>query len=217
MTTYSTSIQLKTAMRSSGISYILGEGVSSREQNQQRIESLDREELVKRCAAKDALAQKELYDRYAAKLFPICMRYAGNKMDAEDVLQEAFIKIFAHISKLKSPEALEGWMKRIIVNTSLKLISKRKRAKDSADLDDVIEYSKEVGPISEMSEQEILNLVSNLPSGYRTVFNLYAIEGFKHKEIAEILQIEESTSRTQLLKARKLLMKKLSGWSRLLT
>jgi len=135
-------------------------------------------------------------------------------MDAEDILQEGFIKIFDHLGDLKTDAALVGWMKRIMVNTALKLLSKRKRRGETDELDNLQEPSQEVGPISEMSEQEILRQVAELPDGYRTVFNLYAIEGYKHKEIAEMLGIEESTSRTQLLKARKILMKKLSGHRR---
>jgi len=179
-------------------------------------ETLDRNELIAACIKKKPSAQKVLYDRYVPSLYPVCYRYAGNKMDAEDILQEGFIKIYAHIGKLQEPKALEGWMKRIMVNTALKLLAKRKRLAENAELDDLRDLGYDPSVIHSMTEKEILRTIATLPDGYRAVFNMYAIEGYKHKEIAEMLQIEESTSRTQLLKARKLLMKKLGKWRSLL-
>ncbi len=159
----------------------------------------------------DPLAQKQLYDQYAPKLFGIALRYAGSKEEAEDILQDAFVKIFRYIKSFENRGSFEGWLRKIVVNTAIGNYRRELRHKYQDDFDDIREsdilnYS-EHDP--DFTMDEILKAVQSLPKGYRTVFNLYAIEGYKHKEIAKILGIDESTSKSQYHRARKLLQKKL--------
>ncbi|MCV9386146.1 RNA polymerase sigma factor [Reichenbachiella ulvae] len=170
---------------------------------------LEEGELVKRCQAQDAEAQRELYERYADKLYRIGFRYLSEETAAEDAVTEGFLKIFAKIPQFefRGKGSLEGWLKRIIVNESLMLLRKRKQKlvdiEHSAEKDNG--YSIDQGLI----EEDIIAEVRKLPKGYRTVFNLYAIEGYTHREIGEKLGISENTSKSQLSKARASLMKSL--------
>jgi RNA polymerase sigma-70 factor (ECF subfamily) len=167
----------------------------------------EEKKLVKQCKRKNARAFDRLYNRYSPVLFAICMRYASNKTEAEDMLQESFLTIFNKIDSYRYQGSFEGWLKRITVNTAINIIRKNARSLQMTMTKD--EYhevvAQESDVISQMSEKDILNCIQHLPSGYRTVFNLYVIEGYKHKEIAEMLNISENTSRTQLIKARKAL------------
>jgi len=167
----------------------------------------EEKKLVKQCKRRNARAFDRLYDRYSPVLFAICMRYASAKTEAEDMLQESFLTIYQKIDSYRYQGSFEGWLKRITVNTAINIIRKNARSLQMTMTKD--EYhqvvSQENDVISQMSERDILNCIQNLPSGYRTVFNLYVIEGYKHKEIAEMLNISENTSRTQLIKARKAL------------
>jgi len=135
------------------------------------------------------------------------MLFASAKTEAEDMLQESFLTIYQKIDSYRYEGSFEGWLKRITVNTAINIIRKNARSLQMTMTKD--EYhevvSQENDVISQMRERDILNCIQNLPSGYRTVFNLYVIEGYKHKEIAEMLNISENTSRTQLIKARKAL------------
>jgi RNA polymerase sigma factor (sigma-70 family) len=171
---------------------------------------LSERELIEGCRQGKKACQYELFHRYAGKLLSLCRRYARHQMEAEDWLQDAFVKIFENIHRFRGEGSLEGWMKRIVVNTALKEL--RKVQFRNEELPDGQGNEPSVAPsaFSQLGEEDLLNLIANLPDGYRIIFNLHAIEGFSHKEIAELLNIEESTSRSQLTKARKMLQRQIS-------
>lgn len=160
-------------------------------------------ELVDACLRNERSAQKALYERFSGQMMAVCLRYAGNTSDASDMMQEGFIKVFEKLGQYKGDGALGAWVRRIMINSALIQIRKEKRHAFHEDIDDSIGLENEqFSVLEQMAAEEILTLVSLLPDGYRTVFNLYAIEGYSHKEIAESLGITESTSKTQFHKAK---------------
>ena len=159
--------------------------------------------LIKSCMQQDPTAQKVLYDKYSDLFYAICLRYLKSPMDAEDALVESFYKIFSKISQFKDEGSFEGWMKRIVVNECLMKIRKSSNLNLHVDIDQAYNVSSEETIISDMNYKELLSLMNELPNGYRTVFNLYVIEGFKHREIAETLGISINTSKSQLILAKK--------------
>ena len=166
------------------------------------------EELVKGCIIEKKSSQDMLYNLYAGKLMVVCFRYMDSRMDAEDILQEGFVKIFDNISKFKFQGSLEGWMKRIVANTAINKLRKKDLLKGSQDTN-LIDKHVNDNIIDKIDGDKLLEVIQELPVGYRTVFNMYAIEGYSHKEIAEKLGIEVVSSRTQLSKAKKVLQKKI--------
>src|SRR3982751_1376226 len=164
------------------------------------------EALLHGCLKNDASAQRELYHKYSSKMLAVCYRYAHNKEDAEDMLQEGFIKVFSQIHTFEGRGALEGWVRRIVVHTCINILKKNKRFNESVDLihANSIQVREESIP-SIMQAKEVVECIRLLPIGYRTVLNLYAIEGFSHKEISIMLDIEESTSRSQYTRAKAML------------
>ena len=169
-------------------------------------------EIIKGCIKDDALCQKSLFNRYASPLLGVCLRYARNKEDAEDILQDSFIKIFKKIQQFKGEGSFEGWMRRIVVNTALKKYTVSRYTKEFT-VDEVKEpvqpNNNDVPAFSHLKEKELLVLIHNLPDGYRLIFNLYVIEGFQHDEIATMLGIHAGTSRSQLVKARQMLQREI--------
>lgn len=163
------------------------------------------EDLIIGCVREDKNCQKELYKRFAGKMMVVCLRYANNRMEAEDMLQDGFIKIFDNIGKFKMEGSLEGWVRRIMVNTAINKIRANKVRFEEISDDKESFQDQDKNVIDRMSEQDILNLINKMPQGYRYVFNMYAIEGFSHKEIATSLGIEEASSRSQYAKAKKYL------------
>ena len=165
------------------------------------------EELIRGCIREDATCQKEVFNRYAGRMLGVCNRYARTAADAEDILQDAFIKVFDKIHQFKFEGSFEGWIRRIIVNTALKKYTLRRYEKEVVgyEVKDKDESGMEPSAYSHLTQKEILELINNLPEGYRLIFNLYVIEGFQHEEIAEMLGIQPGTSRSQLVKARKML------------
>lgn len=166
------------------------------------------EELVRGCIKKSPLAQKHLFDRFARKMMGVCLRYSNDKDDAEDILQVGFIKVFENIESFKGSGSLEGWVRRIMVNTALNHYRQNKQSRESLDIE-VVDYLVDSGDhVSEgLNAKEILKLVQKLPPGFRSVFNLFAIEGYSHKEIAGMLEISEGTSKSQYARARAFLQK----------
>lgn len=142
-------------------------------------------------------------------MLTVCIRYAFDKMEAEDILQDAFIKVYKNIAKFKHEGSFEGWIRRIVVNTALKHCSKRKLHIEEMKPDTSLERAVEPQAYQHLSEADLLKLIHGLPEGYRIVFNLYVIEGYSHDEIASLLNIQESTSRSQLVKARRYLQNEL--------
>ncbi|NRB52906.1 MAG: sigma-70 family RNA polymerase sigma factor [Saprospiraceae bacterium] len=162
-------------------------------------------ELIEGCMREDRKCQQEVFRRYASKMMGVCLRYARHQMEAEDLLQDAFIKVYNNISKFEYKGSFEGWIRRIVVNTALKNYSKKSFTYEQIGVEEQPESSAPPEVYAHLHEEELLKLVADLPDGYRVVFNLYAIEGYSHKEISEMLGCQESTSRSQLVKARKLL------------
>lgn len=171
---------------------------------------LSEEEIIDGCMRKKRRAQKALYDRYHPVLMGICHRYSKSKAEAEDVLLMGLTRIYKKINTYQGDGSFEGWMKRIIINIAIDNYRKNLKHYFHEPIEDVTSF--EIGhdyiPDS-FSVKEILSTIQQLPNGYRIVFNLFAIEGYSHKEIADRLEISESTSKTQLLKARKKLREKL--------
>ncbi len=169
---------------------------------------IDNEKLIKQCQKKSHKAFDELYKLYSPVIFGICLRYTKDRQEAEDLLQDCFIKILEKITEYEFKGSFEGWIRRLTVNNAINYI-KSKRKFDFDNMDDVMHENLNINNsvIEELSAEEILKLVKLLPVGYRTVFNLYVVEGYKHAEIAEMLNINEVTCRTQLKKAREALIK----------
>jgi RNA polymerase sigma-70 factor (ECF subfamily) len=158
------------------------------------------------CLKNDPVAQRELYNRYSPKMLSVCYRFAQSREDAEDMLQEGFIKVFTQIHTFQNKGAFEGWIRRIIVHTCINFLKKYKKFNESLDLAfaGYLQVKEETVP-SIMQAKQVVECIRLLPVGYKTVLNLYAIEGYNHKEIAEMLDIEESTSRSQYTRARTML------------
>lgn len=164
-------------------------------------------ELIAGCLKNKRDAQKGLYDLMSPRMFSICLRYADGYQTAEDLLQEGFIKVFKYINKYRGDGSFEGWMKRIFVNTAIEHYRKKARMYPIVNLD-YVDYDLKVEQIADTLElQDLQNLIGKLSPGYRTVFNLYIVEGYSHKEIGEMLSISEGTSKSQLARARYLLQK----------
>ena len=167
------------------------------------VKNMTDDELVKGCLNNNQKAQKELFVKYSSVMFGVCMRYTSSKDDAEDVLQDAFIKVFNKLDKYSNKGSFEGWIRRIVVNTALDFIRKNKKMQLNSSIDDVgYGLKKDQFVVEELTARELMKIIQNIPTGYRTIFNMYAIEGFSHKEIARELGISESTSKSQLSRAR---------------
>lgn len=167
-------------------------------------------EIVRGCIKNNRQSQSELYKMFASKMYGVCLRYAGNSFDAQDILQDGFVKVFDNLKSFKGDGSLEGWMKRIFVNLAL---DKYRSRITTLSVDDVNENqdltNKEASALDTMSEKEILALIRQLPDQYRLVFNLYVLDGHSHNEIAQILDIGVSTSRSNLARAKTILKEKI--------
>ncbi len=173
---------------------------------------LNEDELIEGCVREDVHFQKMLYEKYAGKMMGVCLRYCNSQQEAEDVLQDAFIKIFDKIKSFEKRGSLEGWIRRIMVNSALKSNDKRVRKFEPGSLDTSPEPLFDPTAISKMETKKLLSIIQELPDGYKAVFNMYAIEGYSHKEIADKLDINEVTSRTQFARAKKYLIKLLDKY-----
>ena len=168
--------------------------------------------LIDSCKRGDRASQKVLYDSLAPKMFSICIRYIGDRTAAQDVLQDGFVTLFSKLDSFKGEGSFEGWARRIFVTTALMELRKKDALKMSEELEVVRGVKAEtVGQLENISYRELMSLVTSLPPGFRTVFNLYAIEGYSHKEISQMLEITETTSRTQLRRARLWLQDKIKS------
>ena len=169
------------------------------------------EQLIKACVREDASSQKEVFNRFSGRMLGVCNRYARNSADAEDILQDAFIKVFDKIHQFKFQGSFEGWIRRIVINTVLKKYSVSRYEKEVVgyEIKDRNESLVEPSAYSHLTQKDLLELINKLPDGYRVIFNLYVIEGYQHDEIAEMLGIQAGTSRSQLVKARVLLQKQI--------
>lgn len=166
------------------------------------------EQLVEGCVKKQALAQKALYDKYSRRMLGVCLRYASSTDEAQDILQDGFIKVFDKIEAFNAKGSLEGWIRRIMVNTALDNFRKNKKHMNQTDVDDVKYLLKADNFVIESLEAKaLLKIIQTLPTGFRTVFNLYAIEGYSHKEIGVMLDVSEGTSKSQYSRARAYIQK----------
>lgn len=169
--------------------------------------STDKQLLIKGCIKNDPKSQRLLYDRFAGKMYAICLRYIKDEASAEDVLVKGFTKIFEKIKQYKGDGSFEGWMRRIMVNESLQYIRKNKNMHLTVDIETAHHIMDFEVIESQIAAEDLLKIIGQLPDGYRTTFNLYAIEGYSHQEIAEMLDISINTSKSQLSRARALLRK----------
>jgi len=166
------------------------------------------EEMIKRCVSGDSRAQKLLFDKYARKMMGVCLRYASDEMEAEDMMQEGWIKVFKNLHLFGFKGSFEGWIRRIMVNSSLDCLRRNKNQPHQREIDGMEEIiSSEVSSSDGLNSKELLKVIQRLPAGYRTVFNLFAIEGYNHKEIGAMLGINENTSKSQYSRARAHLQK----------
>ena len=158
------------------------------------------------CLKNNAAAQEALYSRFSPRMLGVCYRFAKNREDAEDMLQEGFIKVFTQMHQYRKEGALEGWIRRIVVHTCINILKKNKKFAESVDIIHAhsVHVKEDMIP-SIMQAKQVVECIRMLPLGYRTVLNLYAIEGYSHKEIATLLDIEESTSRSQYTRAKAML------------
>lgn len=169
--------------------------------------------LIEGCLQGKRKAYALLYKRYAATMLGVCLRYGRNLAEAEDVLQEGFIKVFTNLAKFRQEGSLEGWIRRIMVNTAVDNYNKQSREGFLLNLEEIndMNLSDESGdgeeglPAGDLTVDDLMKMIHHLPDGYRMVFNMYAIEGYSHQEIAETLNISINTSKTQLFKARRML------------
>lgn len=173
------------------------------------------EKLIKQCSRGNAKAQQELYHRYAGGMLSVCRRYVRSIEDAEEVLSNAFIKVFHKIDQYQGTGSIGGWIRRIMVNESLNYIRYQKNLFVEMEEENHTSFSHEdLG--ESLDAAHLMKMIDELPLGYKTVFNLYAIEGYSHKEVGDMLGISENTSKSQLSKARKSLQQKLGEQSELL-
>ena len=167
-------------------------------------------QLIESCKKGDRVAQKVVYDRLAPRMFPLCIRYVADRSVAEDILQEGFITLFTRLDSYKGEGSFEGWARRIFVTTALMYLRKKDALKMSEDLEAARNIKSEISTqVENIGYKELMELVMGLPVGFRTIFNMYAVEGYSHKEIAGILGISEVTSRSQFSRARAILQKKI--------
>ncbi len=171
------------------------------------------EDLLNQCLKNDAKAQEQLYRRFAPKMYGVCLRFAKSQMEADDILQEGFIKVFINLKSYRNEGSLEGWIRRTIVNTAINLFKKNAKYQNDVGIekaDAVKNLNYQAKAIDNLNMEALLKLITKLPTGYRMVFNLNIIEGYTHKEIGHLLNISENTSKSQLSRARQTLQKQIA-------
>ena len=164
---------------------------------------LTEEQIIKACKRGSPKAQKWIYERYAPKMFGVCRRYVKSLEDAEDVLVEGFYKVLTKIEQYGGNGSFEGWIRRIMVNEALMFLRKNNPLKNAVELEHIDIEENTTSIVEELKTQDILKLLNELPTGYRTVINLYVVEGYKHREIAEQMGISINTSKSQLILAKR--------------
>lgn len=174
-------------------------------------------EIIDGCKRNKRMYQDMLYKKYAPMLFAVCLRYTNSRFDAEDVLQEGFVKIYKNLDMYSQDKSFEGWVRRIMINTAITFYRRNLKHAYHDDVDDAHNLSADIGPDSnaEFTREELLIAIERLPAGYKMVFNMYVVEGFKHKEIADQLGIDINTSKSQLSRAKKHLQRELIEMSKI--
>jgi RNA polymerase sigma factor (sigma-70 family) len=170
-------------------------------------------DLIKGCIAGERRMQEELYRRFAPKMYAVCLRYANNADDAQDLLQEGFIKVYRNLHRFRAEGSFEGWIRRVFVNTSIEHFRKKStKLSMVTDKEENTIEDADITALHKLAEKDIINIIQELSPGYRTVFNLYVVEGYSHKEIGDLLGISEGTSKSQLARAKGVLQKKISQY-----
>jgi len=161
--------------------------------------------LIRRCLRGDRDAQTEFYNRFSPKMFALCYRYANNYHTAEDILQEGFVKVFTYLDRYEARGSLEGWIRRIMVNAALEFLRKKAPTDRFHELDEVREINVPDNMLDKMETRVVMDLIQQIPDGYREVLNLFIVEGYSHQEISEMMKITESNSKIRLMRARAML------------
>ncbi len=164
-------------------------------------------DLIQGCIDGERQMQELLYKRFAAKMYGVCLRYAGNAEEANDILQEGFIKVFKNLDKFRKEGSFEGWVRRIFVNTAIEQFRKKIKLYNVSEVQENTIEDKELDALDVLATKDILSIVNQLSPGYKAVFNMHVIEGYSHKEIADLLGITEGTSKSQLARAKGVLKK----------
>ena len=167
--------------------------------------SITEPDLIRGCLDNNRRMQVELYRRFSPRMYAVCLRYAGNAEEAEDILQEGFIKIFKKLDSFRSEGSFEGWIRRIFVNTAIEHFRRKRYLQTVSEKEENTIEGKDISVLDKLAAKDILALIKELSPGYRTVFNLYVVEGYTHKEIADMLGISEGTSKSQLSRAKVIL------------
>ncbi len=171
-------------------------------------QNISEADLIKGCINRESRMQEELYNRFAPKMYAVCLRYSNNTDDAQDLLQEGFIKIFKNLDRFRAEGSFEGWIRRVFINTSIEHYRRKVNLFSTSEKEETHIQDSSSNALDKLAEKDIIKLVQELSPGYRTVFNMYAIEGFSHKEIGGILGISEGTSKSQLARAKGILQKR---------
>lgn len=168
-------------------------------------QNITESDLINGCIDGDRRMQEELYRRFSPRMYAVCLRYAGNAEEAEDILQEGFIKVFKKLSSFRGDGSFEGWIRRIFVNTAIEHFRRKRYLQPVTEKEENSIEGNYLSVLDNLAERDILELVQKLSPGYRTVFNMYVVEGYTHKEIGDIMGISEGTSKSQLSRAKVLL------------
>lgn len=171
----------------------------------ERNQNISDSDLIRGCMESDRRMQEELYRRFSPRMYAVCLRYAGNAEEAEDILQEGFIKVFKKLDSFRNEGSFEGWIRRIFVNTAIEHFRRKKYLLPVTEKEENTIEGKYTSVLDELGAKDIMALVQQLSPGYRTVFNMYVVEGYTHKEIADQLGISEGTSKSQLSRAKVIL------------
>ena len=171
----------------------------------ERNHTISESDLLKGCLEGNRRMQEELYSRFSPKMYAVCLRYAGNAEEAEDILQEGFIKIFKKLDSFRSEGSFEGWIRRVFVNTAIEHFRRKRYLMPVTEKEENTIEGKYLSVLDDLAARDIMALVQDLSPGYRTVFNLYVVEGYTHKEIADMMGISEGTSKSQLSRAKVIL------------
>ena len=175
------------------------------------ITSKEEVKLIKACTKGHRQAQRQLYDMFSSDMYVVCLRYCKNDEEAQDILQESFVKVFKNISSFRGDSKLYHWIKRIVINTALNQQRNKRYLYPIIDIKENHSVSDDEYAVADFNWKELLKMVMSLPEGCRVIFNLYAIEGYNHREIAKMLDISEGTSKSQYSRARQLLQKRIKN------
>lgn len=177
----------------------------NRESNHTTSES----DLIDGCIHGDSKMQRALYDRFASTMYGVCLRYAGNTNDADDILQEGFIKVYNNIHKFRREGSFEGWIRRIFINTCIEHFRKKTKSYNISEVHENTVEDADISALDTLAAKDLVKVINELSPGYKTVFNLYVVEGYTHREIGDMLGISEGTSKSQLARAKATLKKML--------